>query len=321
MESLDLDAEVAAVRATIRHYGRAPGTEVTYRAHWRRFEDWCDVHGLVALPASPMTLLAYLVERFGAEVSGGVVTLRHRSSSVDPLLGAVRAGHLAVGFASPHADPRVAAFVGLLRTAKQPEASLAKPLRLATLEALAAELPGYRAARRDWAATVLGYFGALRGEEVARVPVSGLAFVGGGMVLELRRSKGNQQGAVERVPIAGRAGASLCPVQVTRDWLATLGLGARWLFPSPFGDRPVHSRAIYEGVRRVTNGGCAEGSPYSTHSLRRGFILDAVEAGHSLTSVARKARHRSATTTLGYIEGLGPNRAAAAVSESLGSDW
>src|SRR5579862_4613778 len=44
---------------------RAPATRQAYRTDFRTFEAWCGLHGLVALPASPMTVGVYLAALAG----------------------------------------------------------------------------------------------------------------------------------------------------------------------------------------------------------------------------------------------------------------
>ena len=55
-------------------------TRRVYGAQWRLFNDWCDLVGLRALPAEPLTVARYLAVRAGSGAS--VATLRLATSAI-----------------------------------------------------------------------------------------------------------------------------------------------------------------------------------------------------------------------------------------------
>ena len=60
-----------------------------YAAQWRLFNDWCDLVGLRALPAEPLTVVRYLVVR--ADDGASIATLRLATTTIakppDPSFG------------------------------------------------------------------------------------------------------------------------------------------------------------------------------------------------------------------------------------------
>ena len=69
----------------------SPGTRTLYRKHWSNFEAWCNANKLTSLPAEPITVAAYIVER-SEEVA--VATIR-------ATLSAIRSQHEESGWDSP----------------------------------------------------------------------------------------------------------------------------------------------------------------------------------------------------------------------------
>jgi hypothetical protein len=72
--------------------------------------------------------------------------------------------------------------------------------------------------------------GALRRSEIVGLNVSDLRFEGEGVVLRLRRSKTNQEGALEEVAVLYGSDPHTCPVRALQTGLAISGLVSRPLF-------------------------------------------------------------------------------------------
>jgi hypothetical protein len=95
----DLERVALALEAEL-----AASTRSVYTSAWRQWEAWCRNRGLVALPADPEAICAYLAERAEAGLSYGSIDLtccaigyRHRHDGLtdptaDPLVRRVRRG-------------------------------------------------------------------------------------------------------------------------------------------------------------------------------------------------------------------------------------
>jgi integrase len=83
---------------------------------------------------------------------------------------------------------------------------------------------------RDRALLLVGFAGALRRSEFVGLDVGDIRFEGEGVVLQLRRSKTNQEGALEEVAVLYGSDPHTCPVRALQTWLATSGLVGGPLF-------------------------------------------------------------------------------------------
>src|SRR5258708_7005875 len=66
---------------------KSANTRKAYRSDWQDFAGWCESNGLVALPASPETVVAYLVEKADSL----------KTSSLDRRLVSIRQAHSMAG--------------------------------------------------------------------------------------------------------------------------------------------------------------------------------------------------------------------------------
>lgn len=85
---------------------------------------------------------------------------------------------------------------------------------------------------RDRALVLVGFAGALRRSEFVGLDIGDVRFEAEGVVLRLRRSKTNQEGALEEVAVLYGSDPRTCPVRALQAWLATSGLGTGPLFRS-----------------------------------------------------------------------------------------
>lgn len=318
MQPFDIEAETAKVWETISKYGLAPSTLQSYRSAWLAFTRWCDEHDLQALPASPVTVVAHLVDISGASLSAdGLLTITRSSASLGVVVAAVRWAHGEVDRYTPTSSPEVRAVVTLLRNAEGPAVCPATALTLEMVETVVADPPPGTASLAI-SLLAVGFFGAFRGGELVSIQRPHVTESDRGLVVFMPRSKGDAFGRGEYVAIARRPDQTLCPVERLNDWLRTAP-DSLWLFPRP--DKPtrhVTLAALDAVVKEVAAHSFAELSGFSSHSLRRGFATSAAEAGNSLLSIAVKLRHRSLEATLPYIAQARPGEAAEIVINALG---
>jgi integrase len=159
---------------------KAANTRRAYRADWKAFEAWCTSRKVVALPADPNTVLAYLIEHAG----------KVRISTLQRRLSAIREAHL---------------YRGMLTS------NLRRAIRA---------LPDTLAARRDRALLLIGFGAALRRAELARLELLPRKGAPGwieetpdGLAIHLGATKTDQtgEGAVIGVPYG--ANPETCPVR------------------------------------------------------------------------------------------------------------
>lgn len=178
------------------------------------------------------------------------------------------------------------------------------PLGTADIRAIVGRLPDGLAGKRDRAIILLGFASALRRSEIAALDVSDLAFERDGLVITVRRSKGDQHGKGQFVGIRFGRRAATCPVKALQDWLRAAGIGSGALFRPVRGDmvRPLRmsDRGIYEVIKSACERAGLDASRYGAHSLRSGHVTAALGEGADPLMAQKQLRHKRLDTTLGY---------------------
>jgi integrase len=133
--------------------------------------------------------------------------------------------------------------------------------------------------------------------------VSDLRFEPDGLLIELRRSKTDQEAAGEVGAVPFGARAETCPVRALREWLAVVGdHGAAFRRIDWHGNigSSLTATAIASIIRARA---AAAGIPgdFAGHSLRAGFATTAAHAGRSETSIMRHGRWKCVQIARRYI--------------------
>lgn len=282
---------------------RAPRTLDAYACQWRTFAAWCTSRGLVALPALPTTVAAYLVSRTDAG---------RKVASIALALSAVAAVHKTAGHVSPTVHPAVTAtWEGIRRTLGTAQRRAA-PAAVDELRAMLEALPSAGlGAVRDRALLLVGFAGAFRRSELEALDVADLSFRAEGLVVSVRRSKTDQEGAGAEVAISAGEHAATCPVRALRSWLegtavaegVSVAEGA--VFRSV--DRHGHVGERLDGaevsriVKRAAKRAGLDASRFSGHSLRAGLATTAAKLGRADRSIMRQGRWASRAMVDRYV--------------------
>ena len=203
----------------------------------------------------------------------------------------------------------------------------AAALATAEVRKLVAACRGDLAGLRDRALLLLGYAAALRRSELVGLDVGDVAFAKRGLVVTIRRSKSDREGAGAKVAVAPGADPAACPVRATRRWLQAARLG-----PSGPLFRPVHRTgkvldrrlnpehvaqlvkhaAAAAGVAPVDLDGAADTRGLAGHSLRAGLATQAALDGVPDADIAATTRHKSRDMVARYTRIADPFRAGVA---------
>ena len=159
--------------------------------------------------------------------------------------------------------------------------------------------------QRDRALLLLGFAGGFRRSELVALEHADIEPARQGLIVTIRRSKSDQQGAGRRIGIPhGRT--RHCPVSAVEAWLAASGIDCGPLF------RPItrHGHvqpnrltgdAVSVLLRERLDGAGISPDGFSGHSLRAGFATSAAQAGVSTLKIRQQTGHASETTLARYI--------------------
>ncbi len=193
---------------------KAPSTIRAYRSDWRHFEAWCQVRDLLHLPASPETLAMYLVD----------MSSWAKAATIQRRLSSISQAHGVAGHDSPTHDRLVRLTHSGIRRAIGTAHKGKDPVVTAEIRAMVDTLPETLGGLRDRALLVVGFAGGFRRSELVALDVEDVADRAEGLVVTLRRSKTDQEGAGREVGIPFGSHVETCPVRALGAWLAAAGI-------------------------------------------------------------------------------------------------
>jgi integrase len=290
---------------------KAPNTLKAYRTDWADFTAWCGLHRLEPLPAEPQTIALYLSD----------LARTHKVSTLYRRLSGISQAHQAAGYVTPTRDAQVRlVFQGIRRSLgsapDQKAAAVTSDVR-AMVETLdQTSLIGVR----DRALLLVGFAGAFRRSEVVSLDVADVTFSGDGLVIQLRRSKTDQEAEGRKVGLPFGSNPLTCPVRALRAWLDQAGITEGPIFRpvdrhGNVGKRRLTDQSVALVVKRCARAAGLDPRQYAGHSLRAGLATAAAQADVSERAIMAQTGHKSLPMVRRYIrEGsLFRNNAAAAV--------
>jgi len=278
--------EVAAlVEASI-----AESTRRAYRSDLAHFSAWGG-----ALPAEPPLVASYLAAH---SETLSVATLVRRIATVSK-------AHEARGLPNPCRSEIVRATLrGIKRTHGIAQREAKPLLREDLFRVLDAMGEGVKDVR-DRALLLIGFAGGFRRSEAVGLNCDDIERVRQGLIITLRRSKTDQEGAGRKVGVPyGRT--RHCPVLALERWLAVSGIEAGQMFrPVDRHGRIASERLSGEAVSLVVKERVAaagiDPSGFSGHSVRAGFATSAATAGVSSLRIRQQTGHASDAMLARYI--------------------
>jgi len=173
---------------------------------------------------------------------------------------------------------------------------------------------------RDRALLLVGFAGAFRRSELVSLDVADVAFGADGLIVQLRRSKTDQEGEGRKVGLPFGSNPLTCPVRAVRAWLDVAVIVRGPIF------RPVDRHGNVAGtqltdqsvalvVKRCAKAAGLDPRRYAGHSLRSGLATAAAMADVSERAIMAQTGHKSLPMVRRYIRdgSLFRRNAAAAV--------
>ena len=279
------DTVAALVEASI-----AVNTRRAYRSDLAHFEAWGG-----RLPADPGSVASYLAAH--AETLS-VATLVRR-------LATISKAHEARGLPNPCRSEIVRATLRGIKRKRGTAQHEAKPLLKEDLFRVVSAIGEGTKDARDRAILLIGFAGGFRRSELVGLDLADVERVRQGLIVTLRRSKTDQEGAGRKIGIPyGRT--RHCPVVALDDWLARSKIEDGPLFrPVDRHGRVVAERLSGEAVSLIVKQRAAaagiDPSGFSGHSLRAGFATSAVQAGASTLKIRAQTGHASDAMLERYV--------------------
>ena len=278
---------------------KSPGTRRAYASAMRTFAAWCAATGQPHLPTSPGVVAAYLTERAAAGYSVSTLTVA---------LSAIRDAHLTGGHRNPAAHHGVTTVMaGLRRRLGTAPGHQAHALSTGELRRILAGIDRTTpAGKRDAAILVFGLASAMRRSEIVALRRADLQLSAEGILIRIRRSKGDQAGAGATIGVPRGEHQDTDPVRAMRQWLGARGGGPA----DPVFTRVSRTGAVLVGglsaqsvnaiLQRRASAVGLDVPGISAHGLRAGHVTGALKGGARFEAVQAVTRHKKLETLLGY---------------------
>ncbi len=298
MRSPGLEDLIEKTRSYI-HAAKAPATLRAYRTDFEDFTRFCQEHNLTHLPATPTTVALYIADRAGFL----------RSATITRRLTSITKAHQAAGFeespSSSHHFVVSETLKGIRRSIGTAQEGKA-PLLTADVRRIVACCPETLSGLRDRALVLLGFAGAFRRSELAAIDYAHLSFTQDGLVIDLCRSKTDQEAAGRKVGIPFGKEKETCPVRALRRWLAASGIPSGAVFRGvnrhgKLSRRGLHKDCVGWILKRAASRAGLKPEPLGGHSLRAGCVTQAAMNGISERDIMRQTGHKSAEMLARYI--------------------
>lgn len=296
-------AEVASLRAEAEGHAeaaQAPATVKAYRSDWACFTDWCAAAGRAPLPADTETVALYItaLNRQGRAVN----TIRRR-------LATISRAHHEQGEPTPTAELAVQqVWSGIRRKRREDAPRKVAAARTVDVRAMVAGLDtGRLIGVRDRAILVVGLSGAFRRSELVARDVAHFTEDTTGLLVRVGWSKADQEGAGLLKGLPFGSDPLTCPVRAYRDWVEASAITEGPVFRpvdrhGHMADTRLSGRAVARVVKRCALAAGYDPDRFAGHSLRRGFITSAAEAGAKDRDIMRHSGHRDPSMLREYIE-------------------
>lgn len=272
----------------------AEATRRAYAADVEAFSSWCNQQGVAPLPASPEIVCLFLAAQ--AEAGRAPSTIGRR-------LAAIRYFHREAGHLNPcDAEVVTATMAGIKRTTGTAQRQVA-PATADVLESMLGTCGDGLKDKRDRALLVIGFGGAMRRSELVGLEVKDLEWLDAGLRVKIRRSKADQEGRGQTIPVLD--GANFRAKAVLQEWLQAAGITEGLVFRAVAKGGKVREgmtdRAVANIIKDRAKAAGLDPDLFSGHSLRSGFLTSAAGAGASTFKMMEVSRHKQIQTLAGYV--------------------
>jgi integrase len=283
---------------------KAPSTIRTYAAMLKEFEFYVG-----DLPATPETVANYLTTLADAG---------QKVNTIEVKLAAIAYAHRANGLPDPTVSEKVKEVINGIRREIGRNPTKKEPATLTRIDAMVNTLDLDKLkGKRDRALLLIGIAGAFRRSELTALDVADLHRDHRRLRITVRRSKTDQEakGSTKTIPIIG---GYLCPVSALYAWLEAAKISSGPVFRRVDRHGNIYGRLTPQSValvvKETARAAGLDWRSFSGHSLRRGFITEAMDAGANDSDIVEQTGQKT-DTMRDYRKnsGVGAARAVLAV--------
>lgn len=294
------------LKELIRKYAKAENTIKSYMEDWKDFANWCEKHGFQSMPALPKTVAKYLNDLSNRKYEKNGKEYNYKMSTIERRHAAISEAHQANGFFSPTKDYVVKITMESLRrklgTAPDPkEPILVEDLRAMVNTLDLSKLKGVR----DRALLLIGFTGAFRRSELVSIDMEHIKRTRDGFIINLPRSKTDQEGKGYKKGIPYGSDPLTCPVRALEDWVQASSIQEGAIFRRINRHGRILGRLTPQSVRLIVREAAEKAGLdpdlYAGHSLRSGFATSAAIAGKSERAIMDQTGHESLKMVRRYI--------------------
>lgn len=275
--------------AELVHAALANSSRTAYQSDLNHFLAWGG-----SIPCASEVVANYLAAHAGHL---SVATLSRRVVSIGK-------AHTSQNLPSPSKSDLVKTVMrGIRRTHGSAQRQVAPAIKEDIL-AMVSKLDGTKGVR-DRALLLVGFAGAFRRSELVFITVDDIEFVKQGLLVQLTRSKTDQEGLGRRIAIPYARG-SVCAVHALQAWLTASGITSGLIFRGVtrhgrISDKGMTPQSVALVVKERAQAVGLDSARYSGHSLRAGLVTSATQAGVLSNKIQQQTGHKSLEMLNRYI--------------------
>lgn len=292
MKSTEIVDPMASVRAYLEAE-KSANTRKAYASDWAGFKAWGESVNCEVLPAAPADVARYLAHLADKGL---------KKSTIERRKAAIAAIHKTAGLEPPTNFEGVKATMRGIRRSIGGAKRKVRPATAGLLGKVLAQLPDTLAGKRDRALLAIGFAAARRRSEIVAFDVEDIERRTRGIILHLRRSKTDQEGEGNQLPVPN--GKDLRPVAALDAWLEASGITTGAIFRGIDRHGNVTTRlsdkSVARIIKKVFTAAGIEASAFSGHSLRAGFVTDALDLGIDYFRIMKQTGQKKVETLKEY---------------------
>jgi integrase len=153
---------------------------------------------------------------------------------------------------------------------------------------------------------LIGFSGGFRRSELVALDRADTVFTREGLVVSIRRSKTDQEGAGRTIGVPYGSNPATCPVRALQDWLERSGISNGPIFRpisrhGKIAPTRLSGAAVAKIVKRYAAVIGLDAMEFAAHSLRAGLCTAAAMAGASERAIMAQTGHHGVSMVRRYI--------------------